>query len=241
MQQVALLSSQNKFNIDNSFRIFFPHSFSHEGNSNKRKHMHMQTDQKRFSKSIVTIAVGDNLCMPAVLVFRKFRLAHNISEEWGHSIRSGQDFATTNAQRSWSKEPERGWRNADGPWEERLLLTTWQLPRKKCFPEIQIKVISADQGHRPIATVPKSKTKDMQEIYLLHEKGHFDLLTFISRFHVAIYWCEVCEKAFDHKEPTMYRNMWSLLPAPRRLPGGRPHLMQWLWLKLQQCRMCCCP
>lgn len=67
MQKVEFSNSQNKFKIDHSFGIHISRTVIPKGGS-KRKHAYTEVDQKRFSRSTMSVSVGDNLCSAAALV-----------------------------------------------------------------------------------------------------------------------------------------------------------------------------
>lgn len=100
MQKVELLDSQTKFKIDNSFGIKISWTVIPFGGSNKRKNVHTKVDRKIFANLIVTVLVGENLCLPAALMFGKFRLAHNVSAEWQHGAK-WKDVIKNHAQENY--------------------------------------------------------------------------------------------------------------------------------------------
>ena len=74
--QTEQLNSQKKLKVDESFRPRITRVKYLTGGSEKRKHVHASVDRKRMSHSLVSIHVGQNLCLPAALFLGKFRLTH---------------------------------------------------------------------------------------------------------------------------------------------------------------------
>jgi hypothetical protein len=85
MQKIELLNSQLKLVVDGSFRIDISRTVIPQGGG-RPKNIYTKRDRKRWAKSLVTISVPDNLCLPAALCLGKFRLTHDIS------VRTGKDF-----------------------------------------------------------------------------------------------------------------------------------------------------
>lgn len=87
LQKVELLNPQNKFKIDNSFRIHISRTVKPSRSSNKRRNVHAEIDRKRFATSIVTISAGDDLFLPAALVLGKYRLTYDVAKTGANGMR----------------------------------------------------------------------------------------------------------------------------------------------------------
>ena len=78
--QTEKLNSQKKLEIYESFRLRITRVKYLTGGNKKRKHVHTSVDRKRMCKSLVTVHVGQNLCLPAAHFLSKLRLTHQIRQ-----------------------------------------------------------------------------------------------------------------------------------------------------------------
>ena len=90
-ERVKLMNSSRKFNIDESFQIRIIRVRIPSGGV-KRKFVHCKYDRNRMSKSLVSVHVEKNLCLPAALFLGAFRQEHNVtkspwSSRWKNLIR----------------------------------------------------------------------------------------------------------------------------------------------------------
>ncbi|XP_055353927.1 uncharacterized protein LOC129599656 [Paramacrobiotus metropolitanus] len=198
LHRIELLNSGQKLVIDDSFTIRIWRSIMPAGGSWFLRHQYVKHDKNRFKTSIVSVRVNNNLCLPAALFLGKFRLTHDLQvpqhkNKWNNYIRSDR---TANLEDQAVKI-----------MEECLLppgrycdLDDLEVLQKEAFPEFQIKIISANQGDMIIARVPERKTHDMQEIFLLLDNEHFNLVTTATGFYCSPYFCNDCDRPYHHKE-----------------------------------------
>ena len=79
LAQMERLNSSKKFCIDESFKIRLTKITLPGGGGKRRINMYPFAKRKRLANSIVTVSVGGNLCLPAALFLRKYRLTHDIA------------------------------------------------------------------------------------------------------------------------------------------------------------------
>lgn len=75
-----------------------------------------------------------------------------------------------------------------------------EVTQRTSFPEFQLRVISTRNGDSPIAQFFEKTTAGTWEIHLSHDHDHYDLITSMAGFHMAVYYCSACGKPYDHKE-----------------------------------------
>ena len=200
MQKIELLNSQNKLCVDDSFRLrLFRTVMPAGGKTSKRKHLTIKSDRKRFAGSVVTVSVGNNLCLPAALILGEFRLTHDITQgaadysNWKSLIHPNRLEKITSLSETVL--------NVCGIAPGKLLgLDDIQKLQRKRFQNFQIKVISVEHGNCCVMVYPKQKTADMLEIFLLLENNHFDLITTPSGYFCSTSYCSFCDAPFSIKE-----------------------------------------
>ena len=193
-----MLNSQKKLKIDESFRLRITRVKYLAGGNKKRKYIHTSIDRKRMSHSLVTIHVGQNLCLPAALFLGKFRLTHQVKHGeadynmWAHLC---------SKSRKEQLEGEIIWdMKAHGIQSGRMFgLQEIDHIQQVMYPQYQIVVLSAGHGNAVVSRSPR-KSPGMQEIVAYHDKEHFDLITNLEGFLMTGYHCEHCEKAYSNKE-----------------------------------------
>jgi hypothetical protein len=200
MQKVALLNSQHKLCVDGSFRIHITRTAMPVGGARKRKHIHVKSDRKRFATSIVTVSVQDNLCLPAAVVLGKYRLTHDISRGMGTSNSEWRSLMYKSRTKKLESMARQVLEDCSLPVGPVHGLDDLEVIQQTCFPEFQIKVISAENGNVVVASVPEEADEGLQVIFLYFDKNHFDLITSPTGFFCTSYFCNTCNKPFEHKE-----------------------------------------
>lgn len=92
-----------------------------------------------------------------------------------------------------------------GSWNVFELCDSWRKvwhkrPENNECPEFRIEPISAQKGYGQIAQINGKKTSRVPEIFLLHDKGHFDPILTMTGFHMTSYYCSYCGKTCSNKE-----------------------------------------
>ena len=194
------MNSQNKLCVDDSFRLrLFRIIMPAGGKSSKRKNLTIKMDRKRFAGSIVTVFIGNNLCLPAALLLGEFRLTHDISQ--GDVDRSNWKALTHPKRLEKLTSLSEDVLKTCGVTVGKLLgLDDVEILQRKRFQNFQIKVISVEHGNCCIMTCPKERNADMLEIFLLLENQHFDLITTPSGYFCSTSYCSFCDVPFDKKE-----------------------------------------
>ena len=199
MQKVALLNSQKKLCVDNSFRIRIFRTEIPRGGTNKRKYVHVARDRKRLAKSFVTVGVEKNLCLPAALVLGKFRLTHDITKGMGTAYSKWKSLTHLQRPQNLERMALQVLEESGLPIGHKMNLDDLEILQRTCFPEFQVKVVSSDCGNVVVACIPEEKEPEMQIIYLLLDRDHFDLITSPSGFFRNSYFCDTCNKPFEDK------------------------------------------
>lgn len=82
LAQTEKLNSSKKFKIDDSFRIKIQRvKYVIGGKNGDRQNIHSTVDRKRCARSLVSVHVGNNLCLPAALYLGKYRITHDVAGE----------------------------------------------------------------------------------------------------------------------------------------------------------------
>ena len=156
LTQTEKLNSSKKFKIDESFRLRITRVKYLPGGNKKRQHVHASVDRKRMSHSLVSIHVGQNLCLPAALFLNKFRLTHQIRE-------GEADYAMwKNLRREYRKEQlerEVIWDMEAQDIEPGKVFGLEEIDRIQhvMYPEYQIVVLSAGHCNAVISHSPPSE------------------------------------------------------------------------------------
>ena len=77
--QMKALNSQKRFKVDETFKIKIINIRRPSGGTSKRVHAHSTIDRSRMAKSIVTVKVSRNLCLPTALFLGHYRLTNDIT------------------------------------------------------------------------------------------------------------------------------------------------------------------
>jgi len=83
-RKIMLINSQKKFKIDESFTLRITRCTLSLRGGRKRRYTHDSESRKRFANSIISIVVGQKLCLPAALYVGHYRLTHNIKQGEEH-------------------------------------------------------------------------------------------------------------------------------------------------------------
>ncbi|XP_055339180.1 uncharacterized protein LOC129588818 [Paramacrobiotus metropolitanus] len=215
--------------LDDTFTIRIFRTVMPSGGSWKRKHRHIARDAKRFCKSIVTVRADDNLCLPAALYLGKYRLTHDVQDQyknqWKHLYsKDGVTKLTAHAKEIVQL--------CDLPTGRPCDLDDLAAIQEECFPDYQIKVISADHGNVVIARIPEKKEPQMQEIYVLLEDNHFDLVPTVNGIFNSSYYCGDCDLPYSNKERHLCgaKCRYCYRPTGDCVPGTR--------IQCEHCRRC---
>ncbi len=71
-----------------------------------------------------------------------------------------------------------------------------RIEEQALLPQARVKVISKDFCHAIVYEGPDAEVT----LHLYHHHEHFDVITGIATFYNQSFWCEKCNKAYDHKE-----------------------------------------
>lgn len=183
MQKVKSLNSQNKFKIDNSFRIHILRMVLPSRGSNKRKQVPCQGDRKRFPYFIASVFFSENLLSACGPTFRKIATNASSVRERERLCRVEAFDYPINTKKVWMD----GKANSFRVWFWQLPeVSTWKI-RKLCkntsFQQLEIKLICTQNGYGPTAQIRDKKIFEMKEIFLLHDNNHFDLITTRTGIH----------------------------------------------------------
>ena len=179
-----------------------------------------------MSKSLVSVHVEKNLCLPAALFLGAFRQEHKVtkspwSSRWKNLIRKEK-----NAKREMDaiKIVAECGLSVGNMFD----LDDVEKFQRGYFRNYQIIVISADHANSVIQRFPEKKKAGMKEIRLLLDNQHFDLVTNTRGFLMSRNFCATCEKPFSNKDqhlcegtcPSCYRsNDQCQVVAVRRCQG----------------------
>ena len=158
--------------------------------------MYPLAKRKRAANSIVTVSVGGNLCLPSCLYLGKYRQTHDVT---GSDRNTWYNMIRADGKHRLEQKVSSDLRVNRLPVGMAYTLSDIDHIQRVLYPDYQIKVFSeGDCGI--IARCPEHKSKGMKEIYVLLGENHYDLITTMSGYLGCSYYCEVCEKGYDHKE-----------------------------------------
>src|SRR5208283_3472124 len=165
MPRVELMNSSQCFNIDETFKIKITQVKMPSGGGKHPKHMHCKRDRKRMPRSVVSVHVGKNLCLPASLYLGRYRQEHDVAtaphkKKWKNLIDKKrivklEKHATEIVQESGLSVGRK------------FGMDDVEKFQKEVFNDYQIVVVSAE--HRS----PSTKVLGMKEICLLYDTNHF--------------------------------------------------------------------
>jgi len=200
MQKMEMMNSQQKFRIDEAFTIEISRTIPPSGGGGeKRKHCYDLASRKRFSSSLVAVQVGQNLCLPAAVFLGVFRLTHDVGH--GHVDANEWRQVKDKCHSRLTQEAKKIVADCGFTVGRKFnVMDDLQKFQETCFPDFQIKIVSAQHGTVVIRRVPEKLASGMREIYLHLDNGHYNLITSMKGFLGNSYFCDLCDKPFSNKE-----------------------------------------
>jgi len=185
----AKLNSNEEFTPDDTFTM--ETTFIHTpgpGRGNGKKYKPSNAAVRGIVKrSRITIKNQDNLCCARAIVTMKARVDVGPNDRDYKNLRDGYPVQTTRAQ-----ELHRSACVPEGPCG---------IPELKQFqaalPDYQIKVMSVDP---PYMIIYKGPTPSDKIIRLLKEGEHYNGCSSFSGFMNKSYFCDECNRGFDHDD-----------------------------------------
>ena len=192
------LDSNEQFEMDDSFQLSIPQVIRPPEGSGGKRHLkpgHRPISILKISKkSIIRINNDDHLCCARAIVTAKAKLDNH--PQW-ESIRRGRKI-----QKELALLLHHEANVTPGPcgYEE---LT--QFGHAPSLFDYRLILVDADRSfHRKAFSPPMGPNE--KRIILLHEKGHYDLITTLTGFFGSSYVCAHCLKPYDnegrHRCPT---------------------------------------
>ena len=185
------LNSNEQFEMDDSFQLSITQVMRPpEGSGGKRrlKPGHQPLSLLRISKkSIIRIKNDDHLCCARAIVTAKARLDHHV--QWD-PIRRGRKL-----QKELALLLHHEAHVTPGPcgYDE---LT--QFSYAPSLLDYRLILVDADRSfHRKVFSPPMGPGE--KQIILLHEQGHYDVITTLTGFFSSSYVCAHCLKPYDHE------------------------------------------
>ena len=183
------LNSNEQFEMDDSFQLSITqvyHAPRGSGSKRQLKPGHCTLDVlKPKKKSILQIQNADDLCCARSLVTAKAKVDRH--PQW-ESIRKGRKL-----QKEHALQLHREAHVSLGPcgYEE---LT--QFSKAPSLIEYQILLVDADRAYHITSFGPPASDK---QLVLLHEKGHYDVITSLLGFLGHSYVCSHCFKPYSNE------------------------------------------
>ena len=180
------LNSNEQFEMDDSFQLFITHVHhapQGTGRPRRGKSGHPTMDMlTKHSKSIIRINNRDELCCARALVTAKAKVDQHPKY---HSIRQGRKL-----QKEMALLLHHDARIPPGPCCYEALT---QFSKAPSLAGYQILLVDADRSFH-ITTFGGPQDK---QLILLHEKGHYDVITRLPGFFGSSYVCAHCWKPYN--------------------------------------------
>ena len=184
------LNSNEQFEMDDSFQLSITHAQKPpQGGAGGKRQLRPGHQTlallKPKKKSIVQIRNTDDLCCARALVTAKAKVDQH--PQW-HSFRKG----TGKIQKEQALLLHDKAQVPFGPCGYEELTQFSQAP--PLF-DYQILLVDADRAFRIMSFGPPAPDK---QLILLHQKGHYDVITSLNGFLGRSYVCSHCFKGYDH-------------------------------------------
>ena len=193
IDQVKALNSQKRFKVDETFKIKIIKIRRPSGGGARRTHAHTTIDRNRMAKSLVTVKVSRNLCLPTALFLGHYRLVNDVTGEgkaaWDNLNNKGRTAAL-------ERKVVAVLSRCGFQIGQKFGLDDLDRLQRMIYSKFQIVVVSQAHCNSVIYRSPPVKLSGMKEIVVYYQKDHFDLITTMTGFLMCQYYCTICDKGY---------------------------------------------
>ncbi|KAK6171965.1 hypothetical protein SNE40_018381 [Patella caerulea] len=198
-----ILQSNEEFKMDERLRLHVCHVAPPNGSGSgqiKKKDMSSFEDYLKRKRAIVVIKNQDQLCFQRALVVAKHYANKNDTPEWEAERRR---IVKQCGPSSWqTRKTRRLIEEVGGAYEACRGPETWEQYQRVLGPQgYQVNVYSRQLFGKLMFKGTKFVVGGQPKVlHLYHHANHYDVITSMPAFFERNYFCEACQKGYDHPD-----------------------------------------